>query len=1182
MLEKRARVSKPGSTCITALFLVLPALFCSLPVSAQQPEAAFDKNGPSHLRWRGGGILGEKHFAVERLILQKHNPEKKELWGYSFVTASVDSPKVQVFPAKKQIRHTYPWGLGELEWNPGPDRLDLVLTLKNTSDRTIADFRVRLLEFAFERTPGWLRRGVVHLTLDHPYAFKVPLETGKLFATCESFHNPVQFGFGRARGKRNPQVPLIVLGGVAALEEDSFVLPILGRPQIPPGEELQLKFVLRFAPSARPDATVLRPFYKAFHAAQKPHINWSDRRPIGKIILAGSPRHVTPENPRGWFRAPKMKTGTPEGREKLRKKLMGLADEAVKHLQAADAQGVVIWNIEGGHIYPEYPFGDPRRLPDIAPEMDKLADDFFRRFRQAGLRTGVCIRPSVLHYGERRQRWTQGPGSYDREHENFAPPLKNARSHEIAAGRVYPLARRLSDKIEYAKQRWGCSIFYIHDNGFWSKAGPGRLEDWMLFNARTFQRLRELQPDVLLIPRYAERHWRSARSAEILKSKAGYRIFTDSLRGTGEKRIGGLPTPRWVIGNMLRYRQIPRRIKWRRAIPDRIHVLHHSYWANSAPYVELKLKRLIREHVLTLKQHMEYDYEEAEKMAAEEIAFESTPPRVREWRADAFTVTDVEGANLEARKPQLRRAVAWGDVLMWSARENPHRVREIYDAARSKQKRIAAAARQIGLLDEDDIDPLPPLSRAWRLGESVDPVRIVAERSVPANLRTRVVFSPDKKRALLMVVWQKGSGHMIRLKPDLPGIDLPQKHTWHLGTGLMPAKRSPIKVEPDPIAGLSALYLQSTPKTRKHPPEGVLVGISFDKSMSPDFGGGPPGTDRGSRKGNRTKARNGNALQVSGARAAYGVVPSWLNGSLEFDIKPQKSGDRPLRILALKHHLDLELSLQQQHGQTVLGLRFREIPAQTGDGDSAGEDAETRKIHAALRPGTWYHVVLTWDIGQYRLYVDGNLTDSASGPVKLRRRDGTALEPGLIVGGGETSKNGRALVDSLIAYTWPFTKQQAGSRMSSNGMKPVEKPEKQPITVWLWGSFPKNVNVGINSRPAPNWSRAERFQVTLYERLQHGRQRVAFGTLQSYNGVGLGKLRFKRSKKIESGEDLGASDDMSLDAGDTGDDLGMLEGEVDTGTSYVMEVKPLPEGKGPPARTVRFSAASHGIDSHRW
>ena len=63
------------------------------------------------------------------------------------------------------------------------------------------------------------------------------------------------------------------------------------------------------------------------------------------------------------------------------------------------AQGAITWDPEGqrtGHTY----YGDPRIISDIAPEMEHRGtharatiDEYFRRFEEAGLRHGVCVRP---------------------------------------------------------------------------------------------------------------------------------------------------------------------------------------------------------------------------------------------------------------------------------------------------------------------------------------------------------------------------------------------------------------------------------------------------------------------------------------------------------------------------------------------------------------------------------------------------------------------------------------------------------------------------------------------------------------------------------------------------------------------------------------------------------------------
>ena len=56
---------------------------------------------------------------------------------------------------------------------------------------------------------------------------------------------------------------------------------------------------------------------------------------------------------------------------------------------------VIVWDLEGQ----EKPHcisyvGDPRKLPQVAPEMDRFADAFMKKFRDAGFRTGLTLRPT--------------------------------------------------------------------------------------------------------------------------------------------------------------------------------------------------------------------------------------------------------------------------------------------------------------------------------------------------------------------------------------------------------------------------------------------------------------------------------------------------------------------------------------------------------------------------------------------------------------------------------------------------------------------------------------------------------------------------------------------------------------------------------------------------------------------
>jgi hypothetical protein len=196
-----------------------------------------------------------------------------------------------------------------------------------------------------------------------------------------------------------------------------------------------------------------------------PSLNWPDRRPIGALFLASN-AHVSSVNPRGWFNAPALDVVGVGGAERFRRMLLEYAGRALGTLRAARAQGMIVWDIEGE----EYPqkisyIGDPRLLPALAPEMAPVVDEFFRRFTDAGLRVGVVIRPQQL--------------VLDRQ----TGPRQEA---------VWESGDTLAQKIDYARRRWGATLFYIDSN-------HGFLLPVELLSLRWLARHR---PGVLLIPEH--------------------------------------------------------------------------------------------------------------------------------------------------------------------------------------------------------------------------------------------------------------------------------------------------------------------------------------------------------------------------------------------------------------------------------------------------------------------------------------------------------------------------------------------------------------------------------------------------------------------------------------------------------------------------------------------------------
>jgi hypothetical protein len=197
----------------------------------------------------------------------------------------------------------------------------------------------------------------------------------------------------------------------------------------------------------------------------RPGVNWPDRRPIGALFVASN-FHSSTTNPRGWFNNPRLDVRGTEGMARFRSAMLEYADRSIANLKRTGSQGMIVWDLEGQ----EYPhkttyIGDPRLVARLAPEAEPVVDEFFARFKRAGFATGVTIRPQQV--------------SFDAAGK---PTQENVSNYEQV----------LLDKIDYARQRWGATLFYIDSNG-----GP-------LWPAEVFhlRHIAQLRPQVLLIPEH--------------------------------------------------------------------------------------------------------------------------------------------------------------------------------------------------------------------------------------------------------------------------------------------------------------------------------------------------------------------------------------------------------------------------------------------------------------------------------------------------------------------------------------------------------------------------------------------------------------------------------------------------------------------------------------------------------
>lgn len=178
-------------------------------------------------------------------------------------------------------------------------------------------------------------------------------------------------------------------------------------------------------------------------------------RPICKWSVC-DPSHITPQNPSGWLDV--TKTGTLD--------VDAFLTRAEPLVKAVNAQGVIVWDIEGALFHGIDEFGKARMYlgsPDYAQVINPAVNygRFFKKPRSDGLLVGVCIRPTEFSLSEARHKPSDDP--------------------------YLTLCR----KITYAHSVWGCRLFYVDSN----YDGQDRL-----LPAIIFKRLMDKFPNCVIIP----------------------------------------------------------------------------------------------------------------------------------------------------------------------------------------------------------------------------------------------------------------------------------------------------------------------------------------------------------------------------------------------------------------------------------------------------------------------------------------------------------------------------------------------------------------------------------------------------------------------------------------------------------------------------------------------------------
>jgi hypothetical protein len=387
------------------------------------------------------------------------------------------SPVARENKQTNSVELAYRWGQVSCAYGKQGNALTMRIDVSNTSSQAVDELSLRLMELNFPGVPdgGTFEAGMFGFGFKGP---EWPLDRSP--PSIRSVADPravvpivsVNYGTGALNFCSDDlECPISVPYPTNFPARTSYPFMITCR-DIRPGASRAFNVSLRFGPVGARVQDLSGDVLERYAKKYPFQINWNDRRPIGAIFLASSGINVA-TNPRRWImNEGKIDITTDQGKSVFRTVLLKLADNSIKVLKDSNAQGMITWDPEGQEFLGSCYYGDPRLTPVLAPETElkddqgmTAIDEYFEKFRQAGLRVGVCLRP---------QQITMVDGK----------PVQGAANNQQAA-------QVLKDKLAYAKKRWGCTLFYIDS----TVVVTGESLD-----SDVFKTVADAYPDVLLIP----------------------------------------------------------------------------------------------------------------------------------------------------------------------------------------------------------------------------------------------------------------------------------------------------------------------------------------------------------------------------------------------------------------------------------------------------------------------------------------------------------------------------------------------------------------------------------------------------------------------------------------------------------------------------------------------------------
>lgn len=472
-------LSHPFSRIAISLFALFICCFASISAQAQTPvlQTTFNSSGLASLSYNGSTL---------------YNPSIGK--GQAFDIFGGGSTGQSWNTTTKTLTWSYSWGNVACKYVPSSDRLNLEIKVTNTSSQAVSGVNIFPLRVDFPQPLAGFSSGYrINYNTDGPTVQNADFGSGNLTVVNQDVNKPLLVGFATSTPDTASynRFGIYVSSNPWGYPYHSNDAPNFNRTiaaGTPPNNADTYTISLRFSPSGTDIYSVASDVYSQYAAANPQQLNWNDRRPLGALFLSAADNHPA-NNPRGWFtNDASIDVNTSAGRAVFASRVHQYAIDSRNILLQNGAQGMVTWDIEGQ----EFPhaisyIGDPRLVTNLAPEMQSVADDYFKVFTDAGLRVGICIRPQQLKSGPNESSPDITPNSPKPTSNPFQVNVISPQSGVTSAQRI---ANQLLAKVDYAKSRWGCTIFYVDSNI--ASTNPADVEAFKIVAAA--------RPDVLLIP----------------------------------------------------------------------------------------------------------------------------------------------------------------------------------------------------------------------------------------------------------------------------------------------------------------------------------------------------------------------------------------------------------------------------------------------------------------------------------------------------------------------------------------------------------------------------------------------------------------------------------------------------------------------------------------------------------